>query len=146
MRFMDDSKRGRRTRLGAFALHVLVAACAVSGGAAGARAAGEPVPPPPPEEKVESPVAPAATQPGPLAPGDHRRTRTVAGRRRSYLVPVPPAHDGSAPTPVVLAFHGAMMNARMMVTFCGLNTKADEAGFVVVYPNGTGLGESVLFW
>ena len=144
---MARSKRGRARSCGAFALHALVALCAVSVvGAAGAAAEPASPPPPPPEEKVESPAAPAATQPGPLTPGDHRRTLTVDGRRRSYLVHVPPGYDGSAPTPVVLAFHGAMMNARMMVTFCGLNAKADEAGFVVVYPNGTGLGESVLFW
>ena len=26
-----------------------------------------------------------------------------------------------------------------MVSFCGLNKKSDEAGFIAVYPNGTGL-------
>lgn len=46
----------------------------------------------------------------------------------------------------MLAFHGAMMNAAMMVQFSGLNAKADDAGFIAVYPNGTGLGEAALFW
>ena len=40
--------------------------------------------------------------------------------------------------PVVLAVHGATMNGAMMAWFSGLNQKADEAGFVIVYPNGTG--------
>jgi polyhydroxybutyrate depolymerase len=40
--------------------------------------------------------------------------------------------------PVVLALHGSTMNGPMMAWFSGLNRKADEAGFVVVYPNGTG--------
>jgi polyhydroxybutyrate depolymerase len=42
--------------------------------------------------------------------------------------------------PVVLALHGAAMNGSMMVWFSGLNKKSDEAGFIVVYPSGTGIG------
>jgi polyhydroxybutyrate depolymerase len=34
----------------------------------------------------------------------------------------------------------------MMVRFCGLNKKADEAGFVAVYPNGTGTAGLLLTW
>ena len=67
-------------------------------------------------------------------------------RERSYLVHVPPGYDANKPTPVVLAFHGAMMNGGTMAQFTGLNAKADEAGFIVVYPNGTGAGEVALFW
>ena len=94
------------------------------------------------------PAGPAspASRPVPLAAGDYRRGLTVGGLDRSYLVHVPPAYDPKKPTPVVLAFHGAMMNAAAMVQFSGLNKKADEAGFVVVYPNGVGLGEAVLFF
>ena len=36
--------------------------------------------------------------------------------------------------------HGAAMNGSMMVWFSGLNKKSDEAGFIVVYPSGTGTG------
>ena len=32
------------------------------------------------------------------------------------------------------------MNGPMMVWFSGLNKKSDEAGFIVVYPSGTGIG------
>ena len=95
-------------------------------------------------------TAPAGTRPAsrpvPLAPGDARRELTVDGRKRSYLVHVPPAYDPAKPSPVVLAFHGALMNAPMMAQFSGLSRKADEAGFVVVYPNGTGVGETALFF
>lgn len=42
--------------------------------------------------------------------------------------------------PVVLALHGAAMNGALMARFCGLNATADQAGFVVVYPDGTGAG------
>ncbi|MEI7836441.1 MAG: GxxExxY protein [Planctomycetota bacterium] len=81
-----------------------------------------------------------------LGPGDHVRSLKVDGRSRSYVVHVPPQYDATKATPVVLAFHGAMGNGQRMVRFSGLNKTADSAGFVAVYPNGTGLGNSILFF
>lgn len=81
-----------------------------------------------------------------LAPGDHTRTLTVDDRERSYLVHVPKSYDGSKPVPVVLAFHGALTNGSVMERFSGLSEKSDQAGFVVVYPNGTGEQPPLLFW
>ena len=91
--------------------------------------------------KAEGPASkPASSQPTTqrLAPGDPVRTLEVDGNARSYLVHVPPKHDANKPTPVVLSFHGAWMNGRLQAAFSGLNKKADEAGFVAVYPNGVG--------
>jgi polyhydroxybutyrate depolymerase len=82
----------------------------------------------------------------PLGPGDHTRSLEVDQRTRTYLLHVPKSYDGSKPYPVVLAFHGGGSNAEQMVRFCGLNDKADEAGFLVVYPNGTGRRERLLTW
>lgn len=45
----------------------------------------------------------------------------------------------------MLALHGATMNGPMMARLTDLNHKADEAGFIAVYPNGTGKRSS-LFW
>ncbi|MFM7843935.1 MAG: alpha/beta hydrolase family esterase [Planctomycetota bacterium] len=73
-----------------------------------------------------------------LGPGDHSRTLTVGDLKRSYLVHIPPQYEPHKPTAVVLAFHGGGANAENMVIFSGLNKKADDAGFIVVYPNGTG--------
>jgi polyhydroxybutyrate depolymerase len=69
-----------------------------------------------------------------------RQTRylNVGGQERSYSVHVPPSYDPKKLTPVVLVLHGATMNGPLMAWFCGLNQKADEAGFLAVYPNGTG--------
>ena len=83
---------------------------------------------------------------GPLGPGDHNRSITLGESTRSYLVHVPPKYDAKKPTPVVLVLHGAGMNGKMMASFCGLNKKADEAGFIAVYPNGTGLADLLLTW
>ena len=71
---------------------------------------------------------------------------TLGETTRSYLVHVPPKYDPKKPTPVVLVLHGAGMNGRMMAWFCGFSKKADEAGFIAVYPNGTGLADLLLTW
>jgi polyhydroxybutyrate depolymerase len=76
----------------------------------------------------------------PLAPGDYVRKLTVDGRHRTYLVHAPPHYDPAVPTPVVLIFHGAAQNARSAVRFTGMNEKSDQAGFLAVYPEGTGVG------
>ena len=81
-------------------------------------------------------LAPARAQH--LGPGTHEQRLPVHGRVRAYLVHVPPGYDRDRPTPVVLAFHGGGSNPRGMMTFCGLNEKADAEGFIVVYPAGTG--------
>ena len=90
----------------------------------------------------ESPAkeAPPKAQPDALGPGDHTRTLMVGGQKRTYLVHVPKGCDPKEPVPVVLALHGAAMDGPMMAWFTGLNKKSDEAGFIVVYPSGTGLG------
>lgn len=73
------------------------------------------------------------------------RSLAVSGLTRSYVVHVPPSLDPQKPAPVVLALHGATMTGPLMAWFSGLNAKADEAGFIVVYPNGTGRRSSY-FW
>ncbi len=73
------------------------------------------------------------------------RTLSVDGRERSYLLHTP-ARDSAMPWPVVLAFHGATSNGRLMEQFSGLSRKADDAGFLAVYPNGTGSLPNVLTW
>ena len=85
-------------------------------------------------------LALAVAQPAPLGPGDHTRTLMMGEQKRTYLVHVPKGCDPEKAAPVVLALHGAAMDGPMMVWFTGLNKKSDEAGFVVVYPSGTGIG------
>ena len=53
---------------------------------------------------------------------------------------VPPKYDPKTPTPVVLILHGAGTDATITVPFTGMSRKSDEAGFIAVYPNGTGIG------
>ena len=81
-----------------------------------------------------------------LAPGDHVRSLPIGDQARSYSVHIPPSYDPKQPTPVVLVFHSAAMNAASMAHFCGLDEKADRSGFVVVYPHGTGATQLFLYW
>jgi polyhydroxybutyrate depolymerase len=71
---------------------------------------------------------------GPTASGEH--TLTVDGRERGYLLHVPPDADG--PLPVLLVLHGGGGNARQVAGQTGMSELADEAGFIVVYPDGSG--------
>jgi polyhydroxybutyrate depolymerase len=91
-------------------------------------------------------IAMSAFAAEPLKPGDHTRNVTVGKLERTYLVHAPPKFDGAKPAPVVLIFHGGASNAEQMVRFCGLNDKADEAGFIAIYPNGTGRLAHALTW
>jgi len=81
-----------------------------------------------------------ATEPAVSAPGSHVRRLSADGRERSYVVHVPKTYDATKPAAVVLALHGAGMNGSMMEWFSGLDRKSEQAGFVVVYPSGTGTG------
>jgi len=73
-----------------------------------------------------------------LGPGDHTRTLAWGGKERRYALHVPRSYDGRKSYPVVLVFHGGGSNAKQWMPFCGLNQTADRAGFLAVYPNGTG--------
>jgi len=69
--------------------------------------------------------------------GDFDQTLESAGVTREYLLHVPPAYDGSAPTPLVLLFHGAGGSAHGIADYTGIRETADEAGFIAVMPLGT---------
>jgi polyhydroxybutyrate depolymerase len=81
-----------------------------------------------------------------LGPGDSVRSVKMGDEMRTFLVHVPKNYDAKKPTPVVLVFHGAFTNGAITVLFTGMNAKSDEAGFIAVYPNGTGAGDTFLFW
>jgi len=82
----------------------------------------------------------------PATTGDQLQHLRVNGVDREYLLHVPPPRTDQAPCPLVLAFHGGGSNAAVMREFCGLNALADEAGFLVAYPNGTGRVPEARTW
>lgn len=66
------------------------------------------------------------------------------GRERSYYLYVPKSWDGKTALPVVFLFHGGGGGARGALYYYDLETKAEEAGFLLVTPNGTGESEHIL--
>lgn len=65
-----------------------------------------------------------------------RRHLVIGGRPRSYLI-VTPATT-AAPAPILLAFHGYSSSAATLARNSGLHDAAGAAGFVTVYPDGSG--------
>ena len=84
----------------------------------------------------------------PLRSGTHKVLveQRVSGVRRSYYVHVPAGQSGRAPLPVVVALHGAFSTARELERQSGLSLLADREGFLVVYPQGIGLGDWFRHW
>src|SRR5687767_1404970 len=74
-----------------------------------------------------------------LAPGDHALSLQHGGRQRSYLLHVPRATESARSLPLVLAFHGGGGEAEGFKGYAGLDAVADREGFLVAYPNGSGL-------
>lgn len=96
---------------------------------------------------LPSPDKPAPVDgPVPKRPGMYARTVMVDGMVRKYLLRIPAGMDFSKPAPLVLALHGAGMNGAMMIGFSGLNEQADLSHFILAYPNGTGVADTLLTW
>ncbi|HRQ39606.1 MAG TPA: PHB depolymerase family esterase [Chloroflexota bacterium] len=81
---------------------------------------------------------PTPTASTPLPPGESSHTLSHDGRDRSYILYVPASVDWGQPVPLVFVFHGGTGNAQSAIYMSGFNDVADQHGFVVVYPNGTG--------
>jgi len=64
-------------------------------------------------------------------------TLSSGGEERQYLVHLPP-NPGRDPLPLILNFHGFSSNAAEQQALSGMSTLADEAGFIVVYPQALG--------
>lgn len=83
----------------------------------------------------------------PAGSGDRRETMQLEGRRRSYLVHIPEAYDGRRKLPLVIVLHGGGGNCKSAAKMTRFSEKADREGFIVVYPNGTGLlADRFLTW
>jgi polyhydroxybutyrate depolymerase len=82
-------------------------------------------------------TAPTSPPADPIQPGDSERTVKVGDQDRSYLLHIPPGLDKSWLVPVIFAFHGYSGDATNVQAF-GFNETADNKGFLVVAPNGTG--------
>jgi polyhydroxybutyrate depolymerase len=92
-------------------------------------------------------VTPPASLPD-LQTGKSTHTLTHDGLDRSYILYVPDSVNLSEPVPLVFVFHGGTGNGENAIRMSGFNNVADQNGFIVVYPNGTGRlsDEKLLTW
>lgn len=85
-----------------------------------------------PEAAVCSPARP------PDEPGISEHTLESGGLERRYLMYVPESYDPARQTALVFSLHGYTSNPEQQMLISAWNPVADDHGFVVVYPQGTG--------
>ena len=73
-----------------------------------------------------------------LPQGDTTWTVSTDGGARTAIVHIPPGYSATSATPVVLNFHGYTESASEEESLTLMDAESDSAGFVVVYPQGTG--------
>lgn len=57
------------------------------------------------------------------------------GVTRNYIVFLPKNYNGSTSLPIVVSLHHDGSDAQQYLVYTGMNSVADTAGFIVVYPN-----------
>jgi polyhydroxybutyrate depolymerase len=82
---------------------------------------------------------PTATCTGKSAPAKSDDTWTIAsgGLMRTLNVHVPASYDPTKAMPLVLNFHGYSSNASQEDLLSQMSAKADAAGFIAIFPEGT---------
>jgi polyhydroxybutyrate depolymerase len=71
-----------------------------------------------------------------LKAGDNKATLQFGGRSRSYVVYVPSSAKAGTAVPLIFDFHGHGGNAAQEESSSGWKKKADQVGFIMVYPDG----------
>ncbi|MFZ4517843.1 MAG: alpha/beta hydrolase family esterase [Microthrixaceae bacterium] len=69
---------------------------------------------------------------------DERRTVSVGGTERWYLLTTPAGHDGRNPVPLVLDFHGLAEGAEVHTGMASYGRLGQQEGFAVAVPQGEG--------
>jgi polyhydroxybutyrate depolymerase len=71
-------------------------------------------------------------------PGDYVRGIESGGTMRWFKVHIPEGYEPGVPLPLVLSYHGSGSNFDQQALLSGFSVKADEEGFIAVYPQGSG--------
>lgn len=86
-------------------------------------------------ETVDSAQAPPSQYDG---PGDYVRGIESGGTMRWFKVHIPEGYEPDTPWPLVLSYHGSGSNFDQQAILSRFSVKADEEGFIAVYPQGSG--------
>jgi polyhydroxybutyrate depolymerase len=65
-----------------------------------------------------------------------QQTLVHDGASRSYQLYLPLSYNNNKPIPLLMVLHGRPSSAQRMVELTDFNTRADQHGFIVVYPQG----------
>jgi polyhydroxybutyrate depolymerase len=71
-----------------------------------------------------------------LKTGDNKATLQFGGRSRSYVVYVPSSIKSGTAVPLIFDFHGHGGSSTQEESSSGWKKKADQVGFIMVYPDG----------
>jgi polyhydroxybutyrate depolymerase len=85
-------------------------------------------------------AAGCATPPPPGPSGEFPDESLTAGSaKREYRLYVPPSANTGRPAPLVVAFHGMLVDSKdVMPKYTKLNETAERHGFLIVYPQALG--------
>jgi polyhydroxybutyrate depolymerase len=69
------------------------------------------------------------------------------GDQRDVFLHFPPQYDGASQLPLIIVLHGGGGSAAQVQRHTQMDEDADDYGFVVAYPNGSGrLEDNILTW
>jgi polyhydroxybutyrate depolymerase len=94
--------------------------------------------PTPPTRLVDPTNPNVVVQPRFLKAGRYDGTIPIDGLDRTYILRIPPHHDGTTPLPLVFMLHGGFGSAENAATHYGWQESADANGFYAVFPDGLG--------
>jgi polyhydroxybutyrate depolymerase len=80
-----------------------------------------------------------------IEPGNYELSLGSEGDQRDVILHLPPAYDGSLDLPLLIVLHGGGGSGAQIQRHTQLDADADEYGFVVAYPNGSGPLEDAIF-
>jgi polyhydroxybutyrate depolymerase len=78
------------------------------------------------------------------APGDHTAALAFGGSTYRYLLHAPPSYRTDKRMPLVIALHYYPGTGAALRDMIGMDARADEAGFLVAYPDGLDGGFNAL--
>lgn len=83
----------------------------------------------------------------PYGPGNYERFIEVNSRKRRYEIHVPQGYSIDKQWPIVINYHGGGGRAAAARIQSGMDVKSDQAGFIAIYPDGTGIfNKRLLTW
>ena len=82
---------------------------------------------------------------GSIAPGNYALTLGPDGDQRKVILHIPPAYVDDSKLPLLIVLHGGGGTGEQVQRQSQMDRYADEFGFVVAYPNGSGRLEDAIF-